>query len=79
MISKLNQLILLTPISTKDGEEISNLLLGMSYNMPRMLSSEFQSRSFKMEDFKIISMNLFNPISTKRGNDILKLITRNFL
>ena len=30
MISKLNQLIRLTPISTKDGEEISNLLLGIS-------------------------------------------------
>ena len=47
-ISKFNLLILLTPISTKEGVEISNLLLGMSYNMPNMLSSEFQSHSIKI-------------------------------
>ena len=47
--------------------EIVNLLLGMSYNMPKMLSSEFQTCSIKIEDFKIIPINPFNPISTKVG------------
>ena len=42
--------------------EISNLLLGMSYNMPNMLSSEFQSHSIKIKDFKNIAINSFSPI-----------------
>ena len=43
--------------------EISNLLLGMSYNMPKMLISEFQSHSIKILDFKMksrVEMTFFN-------------------
>ena len=39
-----------------------NVLPGMSYNMPNMLSSEFQSHSNKIEDFKINPINSFHPI-----------------
>ena len=39
-----------------------------------MLSSEFQSHSIKIEDFKNITINSFNPISIKRGNEIFKLL-----
>ena len=46
-----------------------NLLLQMSYNMPKMLSSEFQTCSIKIEDFKINPINPFNPISTKEGSE----------
>ena len=47
------------------------LFLGMSYNMLKMLSSEFQ-------DFKINPINNFNPISPKGGgSENYKPITRN--
>ena len=36
------------PLSTKGGVEILSLFLGMSYNMPNMLSSKFQSPSIKI-------------------------------
>ena len=45
----------------------------MSYNMPKMLSSKYQTCSFKIEDLKI------NPISTNEGSENLKHITRNVL
>ena len=41
--------------------------------MPKMSSSEFQSHSTKIEDFKINPINLFNPISTKGGSENLSL------
>jgi len=37
--------------------------------MPKILSSEFQTCSIKIEDFKIIPINPFNPISTKQGSE----------
>ena len=33
--------------------EIKNLLLGTSYNMPKVFTSDFQSKSIKIKDFKI--------------------------
>ena len=51
----------------------------MSYNRPKMLSSEFQTCSIKIEDFKINPINPFNPINTKEGSENLKCITRNVL
>ena len=51
-----------------------NLLLQMSYNMPKMLSSEFQTCSIKIEDFKINPINTFNPISTNGGSNILSIL-----
>ena len=58
---------------------MSNLLLGMSYNMPKMLGSKFQSHSIKIDNFKISPINPFNPISTKGGNNNFEPITRNVL
>ena len=51
----------------------------MFYNMPKMISSEFQKCSIKMEDFKINPINPFNPIGTKGRNKSVKPNTRNFL
>ena len=51
----------------------------MSYNMPKMLSSEFYSHSIKMEDLKISPIKPFNSISTKGGSENFKPITRNVL
>ena len=51
----------------------------MSYNMPKVFSSEFQSKSIKIEDFKINPINPFNPISIKGGSENFKPITRNIL
>ena len=48
---------------------MSDLLPGMSYKMLKMLSSQFQSHSIKVEDFKINPIHTFNPISTKEGGD----------
>ena len=44
--------------------------------MPKMLSSEFQTCSIKIEDFKINPINPFNPISTKMESGTIKSITR---
>ena len=46
----------------------------MSYNMLKVFSSEFQSNSIKIEDFKINPINPFNPISTKGGVKMLSLL-----
>ena len=54
--------------------DIVNLLLGMSYNRPKMLSSEFQSHSIKIDDFKINPINYFIPICTKGGLKMLNLL-----
>ena len=51
----------------------------MSYIMPKMLSSEFQSHSIKIEDFKINPINSFNPNNTKGGSENFKPITKNVL
>ena len=51
----------------------------MSYNMPEVFSSEFQSNSIKIEDFKINPIKPFNPISTNEGSENVKPITRNVL
>ena len=51
----------------------------MSYNMPKILCSEFQSNSIKIKDFKINPINPFNPISTKGGSEYFKPITKNVL
>ena len=61
------------------GVKMLSLLLEMSYNMPKMLCSEFQSNSIKIKDFKINPINPFNPISTKGGSENSKPITRNVL
>ena len=44
-----------------------NLLLEMSYNMHRELNSKFLSQGIKIEYFKIMPIDPFNPISTKGG------------
>ena len=51
-----------------------NILLGMSYNKPKMVSPEFQSHSIKIEDFKINPIYMFNPISTKGWVKMLNLL-----
>ena len=52
------------------GVTISNVILGMSYNLPRALTSEYQSPSNKIEDFKVDTFNPFNHISSKGGVNI---------
>ena len=59
--------------------DFQNLILGISYNIPNMLSSKFQSHSIEIEDFKINPINPVNPTSTKEGSKNIKLITRNVL
>ena len=56
-----------------------NLLLGISYNIPKTLSSKFQSHSIEIEDFKINPFNPVNPNSTNGGSENLKRITKNVL
>ena len=56
-----------------------NLILGISYNIPNMLSSTFQSHSIEIEDFEINLINPFNPISNKGGRGHFQLSTRNVL
>ena len=51
----------------------------MSYNLPKALTSEYQSPSIKIEDFKMNTFNPFNPICTKRGSENFKPITSNVL
>ena len=51
-----------------------NLILGISYNMPKIVALKFQSHSIKIKDFKINTYNLFNPISTKGGVKMLNLL-----
>ena len=48
----------------------------MSYNIPKILSFEFYSQSFEIEDFKINPINHFNPLSTKGGIEHFKVITK---
>ena len=52
----------------------------MSYNLPKALPSEYQSPSIEIEDFKINTFNLFNPIATKGGgSENVKPISSNVL
>ena len=49
---KINPINPFNSIRTKGGgSKHLNLLLGVSYNMPKMVGSEFQSLSIKIEDF----------------------------
>ena len=50
MYKRINRVNSFNPISTKGGVNILNLLLGMSYNIPKMVGSKFQSPSIKIED-----------------------------
>ena len=52
-IIHINLFTLLAPRG--EGVKILNLLLQMSYNIPKMLSSEFQTCNIKIEDFNPIS------------------------
>ena len=54
--------------------KLLNLLLGISYIIPKMLSSEFQSNSIKIEYFKIDPLNPFNPITTMGWSEMLTLL-----
>ena len=56
--------------------KILNILLGMSYNIPMVFSSEFQCKSIKIEDFEINPINLLILISTEGGIEILSLLLR---
>ena len=47
---KINPINPVNPITTKRGSKHLNLLLGMSYNVPKMVGSEFQSPSIKIDD-----------------------------
>ena len=47
---KINPINPFNPNKTKGGVKIKNLLLGMSYNMPKVLCSDFQSHSIIIED-----------------------------
>ena len=57
--------------------KIKNLLLEMSYNMPKMLRSKFQSHSIRIEDFTINPLNPFNNKAGAGGH--FKIIARNVL
>ena len=46
----------------------------MSYIIPKKLSFDFQSHSIKIKDFKINTINPFNPNNTKGGVKILNLL-----
>ena len=57
--------------------DISNVLLRMSYSMPKVLTSEYQSPSIKIENFKVNIFNPFNPISTTWGSENFKPMSYN--
>ena len=48
----------------------------MSYNIPMMIRSKFQSHRIRIEDFEMNPINPFNPISTKGGSEMFELTTR---
>ena len=54
---KTNPINIFNPINTKGGVKNLNVLLGISFSMPKIIRSECQSPSIKIEHF--------NPISTK--------------
>ena len=57
MILKLTLLILLTLLAPRGGGvQILILLLGMSYNMPKLLSYKFQSPSIKIYDVRRVGV-----------------------
>ena len=55
--------------------KILNVILRMSYNLAKALTSEYHSPSVNIEDFKINTYSPFNPISTKGGSKNVKPIT----
>ena len=72
--SKLTLLIILTLLAPRGGVNILNVILEMSYNLPKALTLEYQSPSIKIEDLKIYTFNPFNPICTQRGSENLNLL-----
>ena len=54
----------ITLLLARGEVKIVNLLLGMSYNMTKMLSSKFYSHIIKIENFKMNPIKYFYPIST---------------
>ena len=75
-------LILLILLVPRKGEKMSNLLLRISYNRPKMLSSKFQSNIIKIKDFKINPINTINhinPIFTIGESKNSKPIPRNVI
>ena len=67
--SKLTLLIILTLLAPRGEVNILNVILRMSYNMPKVFSSKFQSDSIEIEDFKINPINPFNPNNTKEESE----------
>ena len=74
MISQLTLLIYFTLIACRGGSENFELITGMSYDFPNMISSEFWSNGIKIEDLKINPINPFNSISTKGWSQNVKPI-----
>ena len=66
---------MLTLLAPRGRVTILNVILGMSYNLAKTLTSEYHSPIIKIEDFKINTHNHFNPISTKGGIENVKPIT----
>ena len=59
--------------------KILNVILGMSYNLPKALTSEYQSPSIKIEDFKINPNNLITLLAPREGSEHFNPITKNVL
>ena len=55
---------------------MSQLIPGMSSNMPKMLSSEFQSHSIRIQYFKIIAINPFILLASRGRMKFINLVLR---
>ena len=49
--------------------KIKNLLLGMSYDMPKILSITFHSYSIQIEDFKMLTLLILLTLLAPRGGE----------
>ena len=56
------------------GVNFFNLLLKMSYNIPKMLSSVFQNPSIKILDSKLTLLIILTLIAARGGVKILNVI-----
>ena len=56
-------------MTPRGGVKILNLLLGMSYNMPKVLCSKFQSHKIQIEDICL------REGQRNRGKDTRKLLS----
>ena len=55
--------------------KVVNLLSGISYNMPKMISSEYQSHGIKIKDFKISLLVILILLAPRGwGVDIVNLL-----